>query len=239
MEQMREQLSVMYYEYWNRLKNALVDGNVDLQSLSNPFLIDAVEPYQEASTKILFVGKETCGWGTYIDHLNLEPNDAIDDLQNDYIQFRHDGKWAHTPFWRACKLIHDRLNPDGPKDGYMTSNLIKLDQNKTRPSVEVEEIICNHFPLLPYEISILRPDVILFFTGPYYDDRLQKTFTGATLETVNDLPPNLLCRVVHKKLPYHSYRTYHPGYSLRGNKAKAAKFDPMSDAIVNRVTTTK
>ncbi|MGU3470101.1 hypothetical protein ACLBWT_02915 [Paenibacillus sp. D51F] len=62
MEQIREELSVMYMEYWNRLKNTLVDRKVDLPSLSKPFLIDAVGPYQEASVKILFVGKETCGW---------------------------------------------------------------------------------------------------------------------------------------------------------------------------------
>ncbi|MEC0208199.1 hypothetical protein P4H70_04490 [Paenibacillus ehimensis] len=235
MNQIGEQLNVMYLEYWNRLKGALADGNVDLHSLSNPFLIDADETYQDASTKILFVGKETNGWGQYIDSINREPEDAVCDLQNDYIRFRKDGKWRHTPFWRACRIICDKLNSGGPKNGYMTSNLIKLDQNKTRPSPEVEEIICNNFPLLYYEINILRPDVVLFFTGPYYDDRLQRTFAGSVLEAVNGMPLNLLCRVIHDKLPYHSYRTYHPGYSLRGNKAKVARFDPVVDAIVNLV----
>lgn len=235
MNQIEEQLHVMYLEYWNRLKGALADENVDLRSLSSPFLIDADEAYQEASTKVLFVGKETNGWGQYIDSINREPEEAVCDLRNDYIRFRRDGKRRHTPFWRACKIIYDKLNPDGPKEGYMTSNLIKLDQNRTRPSPEVEEIICNNFPLLPHEIKILSPDVVLFFTGPYYDDRLQRTFAGSVLEAVDGMPLNLLCRVIHDKLPYHTYRTYHPGYSLRGSKAKAARFDPVVDVIVNRV----
>lgn len=235
MNQIGEQLHVMYLEYWNRLKSALADENVDLHSLSNPFLIDANETYWEAPTRVLFVGKETNGWGQYIDSINREPEEAVCDLRNDYIRFRQDGRWRHTPFWRACRIIYDKLNPGGLKDRYMTSNLIKLDQNRTRPSPEVEEIICNNFPLLPHEIKILSPDVVLFFTGPYYDDRLQRTFAGSVLEAVDDMPFNLLCRVIHDKLPYHSYRTYHPGYSLRGSKAKAARFDPVVDVIVNRV----
>ncbi|WP_415803579.1 hypothetical protein, partial [Marinicrinis lubricantis] len=83
--------------------------------------------------------------------------------------------------------------------------------------------------------ALLSPDVVLFFTGPYYDDRLQRTFAGSVLDSVNGMPLNLLCRVIHDKLPYHSYRTYHSGYSLRGNKAKVARFDPVVDAIVNLV----
>lgn len=239
MNQIRQHLRLMYLEYWNRLKNELVDGKVDLPSLSNPFLIDAVYSYWKASVKVLFVGKETCGWGKYIDTVQREPQEAIYDLQNDYIQFRQERRWAHTPFWRASKIIYDRLNPNGPKDGYMTSNLIKLDQFNTRPSPEVEEIICTNFPLLAYEIKALSPDVVIFFTGPYYDERLKNTYVGAVLDTIDDLPLNLLSRIKHEKLPYHSYRTYHPGYSLRGRKAKASKFDPVVDAIAKHVTTTK
>ena len=122
---------------------------------------------------------------------------------------------------------------------FARGNLFKLNQNNTRPSPEVEEIICSNFPLLPYEIKALNPDLVIFFTGPYYDERLKKTFAGAVLDTVDDLPLNLLSRIKHAKLPYHSYRTYHPGYSLRGRKAKASRFDPVVDAIVKQVTTTK
>ncbi|RNB53519.1 hypothetical protein EDM57_19690 [Brevibacillus gelatini] len=239
MDQINRYLSEMYIEYWNKLKNQLVDRKVDLSSLSNPFLIDVVDSYRSASVKVLFVGKETCGWGQYIGTVDQEPWEAIIDLQKDYIKFRQEAKWAHTPFWRASKAIYDRLNPNGPADGYMTSNLIKLDQKNTRPSPEVEEIICSNFPLLPYEIKALSPDVVIFFTGPYYDERLKKTFAGALFETVNDLAPKVLSRIKHEMLPPHSYRTYHPGYSLRGKKTKATKFDPMVDAIVKQVTTTK
>ncbi len=239
MDQIRQRLSLMYFEYWNKLKNDLVDGKVNLPSLSNPFLIDAVDSYWKASIKVLFVGKETCGWGKYIDTVHREPQEAIYYLQNDYLQFRQEKRWAHTPFWRASNIIYTRFNPYGPEDGYMTSNLIKLDQNNTRPSPELEEIICSNFPLLSYEIKALDPDVVIFFTGPYYDERLKKTFAGAVLDTVDNLPLDLLARIKHEKLPYHSYRTYHPGYSLRGRKAKASRFDPVVDAIVKHVTTTK
>ncbi|WP_126428609.1 hypothetical protein [Brevibacillus marinus] len=152
--------------------------------------------------------------------MNRDPREAVQELQREYIAFRREGRWEHTPFWRAARIIYDRLNVDGPEGGYMTSNLIKLDQNNSRPSPEVEEIVCTAFPLLPHEITALQPDVVIFFTGPSYDGRLKRTFPKVVFEPVEGLAPHVLYRIRHEQLPYFRTAPTTPATRYAGGRQR-------------------
>jgi hypothetical protein len=79
-------------------------------------------------------------------------------------------------------------------------------------------MLAERFNVVPGEIRLTAPDAVIFFTGPWYEKRLELTFVGAQMHEVSGLPTNLLARLVHPDLPWHSYRTYHPNYLRRSRQ---------------------
>ncbi len=92
--------------------------------------------------------------------------DSVAQLARVYADFQLGAHYRSTPFCQGAHEVYDKLNPGGPEGGFVWSNLIKADQYGGRPEPEVEEAICRTFGVLPQEIEILKPDVVLFFTGP-------------------------------------------------------------------------
>lgn len=85
-------------------------------------------------------------------------------------------------------------------------------------------------------IEALQPDIVIFLTGYTYDDRLKKTFLNQrergdtlTFHRIDVFNESQFARLSHKVLPYHTYRTYHPGYSLL---KKDKVFDPIKEKLV-------
>ena len=220
-------LTEIYGKYWTSLQDVRSELKTNHKNISDPLLINISPNYELATVKLFVIGQQTGGWS-----INQEADDPIAALMNKYKRFsfgdsRH---LMHTPFWQACHEINRRLNPSELTCGFVWGNLVKIDQNKRRPPKDVERCICETFPVLPMEIEITNPDVVIFFTGPYYDDRLKITFDGATFEPVKGYEIKMLARVVHKSLPYRSFRTYHPKY-LRLKK----QLNTIIDAVV-RIT---
>lgn len=224
-----------YYECWNRLMSAIQQlDSKQLEQLSNPFLVKALPAYRKAKRKVLFIGQQTNGWDPL--KLTLETfknedrevsrDNVVDYLQWMYEDFRYLRKSDHTPFWKAMRRLYQVLSPGEGDDGFLHTELVRFDYANQRPPQEIESLLQREYNVLPMEIFALAPEVVIFFTGPDYDERLCETFAGKgakqplQLEPVKDLKPNVLSRVIHPSLPYHSYRTYHPKYSLQYNEEK-------------------
>lgn len=191
---------------------------MDDPQTSYPHLIQVSPAYEQARRKIVFIGQQTCGWApnparTAAMEADL-PYRLIDDLFQVYDEFFPPA--AVSPFWRAAQQVYSALLPNGPADGYVWADLVKVDENQQRPSDAIECDWAKQFNVLPDELAILRPDVLIFFTGPYYDDRLCQTFPGAQLIPLLETDSSI-ARVEHPALPPHTYRTYHPGYLARGH----------------------
>jgi hypothetical protein len=69
------------------------------------------------------------------------------------------------------------------------------------------------------ELEILAPHVCIFFTGPYYDEIINSTFSGIEYEPVKGIPERELAALHHPKLP-STFRTYHPNYLWRSRKKR-------------------
>ena len=168
-------------------------------------LIDVPDAYRNATVKLVVVGQQTNGWG--------HPEDGIEGLLAEYRRFDLGKTYVRSPFWHAAHEIYGSLNPDGPPRGFLWSNLIKVDVAQERPSRTIEELISS-VGLLQHEVAITQPDVVVFFTGPWYDERLRATFPGVEYERINDF----VNRLSHDALPERTFRSYHPGYlRLSGN----------------------
>jgi hypothetical protein len=166
----------------------------------------------------MVVGQQTFWWpqgGWYRQGLGEDPVADIMALYDDFnLAATYSGH--NSPFWAANHTLYAALNPGAPARGFLWSNLVKIDQHQRRPDPEIEESI-SRFMLLSSEIRICRPDVVVFFTGPEYESRLQWSFPGARIEGLNG-SLRRLARVVHPGLPRSSFRTYHPNYLRRSGQ---------------------
>ena len=84
-----------------------------------------------------------------------------------------------------------------------------------RPDQRVLDKEVEHYNILAEELAILKPDVCLFFTGPYYDNDIQRKLPDVSFQKFGDYELNQVAQLSSAHLPKHSYRTYHPGYGNR------------------------
>ncbi len=206
-ETINTKLRQLYSENWEALTQSIPAR----KGYSFPLLMDANTSYPVAPTKILIVGQQTFGWfGTFGERQTADP---IKDLMLEYSNFNRGENYVSSPFWVASHLLQQTINPGSDPYGIMWSNLIRVDLAKERAE-PIEENLCL-IPLLRQEIEIVKPQVVVFFTGPNYDTRLKSTFSALKMFMIEGYDSRMLSRVVHPDLPFHSYRTYHPGYLKR------------------------
>ena len=201
---MNQKLSELYQSLYPELTTELAP----FKDVSKPLLCRVPDGYTDTTVRLMVVGQETRGWG-------VAGVQDVGSLMNFYREFdlAHSRPTARrSPIWQAAHQLFNGLNPQGPERAFIWSNLVKVDQNGSRPKATVEEIV-SRFGLLPREIAITRPGAVVFFTGPYYRSRLTTTFPGVSLEPA---APKI-SRVVHPQLPKASFHTYHPGYLRRGH----------------------
>ncbi len=127
-------------------------------------------------------------------------------------------------FWTPVHELYRRINPTGPTLGFVALNASKMDQQGSMPSEDVREALLGTH-LLPKEIGILEPDVVVFHTGPTYEGWLDGWFPG--LIRTGDA---LLARLTAARLPNRTFRTYHPRY-LNYRSQRVAVYDRIVAAV--------
>jgi hypothetical protein len=161
IDEMNNQLYYLYEKYWSNLIKIR-----DNHQSSDPLLISAIPEYVSSVKKLMIIGQQTHGW---------EVGENIQQLMDGYNNFKVGKNYNHksSPFWTTQYDLYERLNPTSEKYGFIWNNLLKVDLNKNRSS-QLEEELGKEFPVLIEEIRILKPDVVVFFTGPNYDNRIKK-----------------------------------------------------------------
>ncbi|TKZ36428.1 hypothetical protein [Brachyspira catarrhinii] len=89
-------------------------------------------------------------------------------------------------------------------------------------SEEVQNIIDKKFNILKDEIKIINPDIVLFLTGPDYDDYIKTQLEGVKFHKLenSDYEKSQFARVEHEVLPKKSFRIYHPNAFRQGSVIK-------------------
>lgn len=223
---MNEQLRKLYTEHWEALAQVIPPT----QGYSFPLLMDASAGYAASPVKVMVVGQQAFNWGgdEYGSWGQRELDAPLDKLVQLYRKFNRGENYVHSPFWVASHLLQRKLNPKSDPYGVMWSNLVRVDCHKERATT-IEEALCR-IPLLQEEVAIAKPHVVVFFTGTGYEERLKATFPAVSVKAVADYDLRYLARLVHPLLPYHSYRTYHPGYLKR-----KSLIEPIVSQIVQSV----
>ena len=171
---MQEQLNAFYFD---TLKTVEFEP-IQLQELSLPLLISVPQSFLDAPIRVMFIGKETNGWlGRLAAYYSGSVGMA--DLLARYEQQMQQST-AQGAFSQMHQRIADAL-AGGHKQAVLWNNLCKMDwyqgrsdsRNSLRHSAALREFSQK---LLRFEIELLKPDALVFGTGPSYDIALKETF---------------------------------------------------------------
>lgn len=219
---MNERLAELYQWAFQRCEDPADAHALPVnEGVSWPHFIHVPATYFDERLKfrLLVVGQETRGWEQW-------PAVSPESIIEKYKSFDLGRGYWFSPFWQAAHRLHRLINTSGPERGFVWSNLVKISQRKKRPERTIENKSCG-LELLQKELEILKPDAVVFFTGPKYDERLKTTFPG--------LKPIGVTRYIDRikldrQLPRRSFRTYHPRW-LRFNQWGVIR--EIADLILN------
>jgi hypothetical protein len=209
----------MYSEKWEKfsdeLRKILDDDSREFKP-TNPLLIYLdEEKYQSSDIKIMIFGQETNDWG---DNFTGDPNDALN-TYNDF--FNSNACYGYAGhFWNGVNRFLTLLSQRFPDKNIASvwNNVIKVGnsgRNKNNPPEYIYNIEKTYFNVIENEIEILKPNIILFVSGPYYDTEIQNSLTDVSFSKLNNnFSDRAIAKLKYKNLD-NVYRTYHPNYLWR------------------------
>jgi len=187
------------------------------EDLEGPLLME-LESYYKQSIKLFIIGQQTNGWCCdYKDHNSLLRTYRDFNMGENYYR-------SSSPFWNITRKIEEIIGV--PPYSCAWSNLNRYDYNGEEPKGQILDEISTLDYLISDEISIIQPDVCMFFVNRKYDYRLNTIYPDIQIEAIDGLPFNHFVRLRHALLPEHSFRTPHPK-TIRIQKWESAFIEAM------------
>lgn len=222
MNNINEKLIKAYKANWSSLTEELnkILQNKDYdQKPTNPLLLSIdEEKYTNADINVLIIGQETNDWG----HIFNSNFDETIEIYDDFFNSGHALENYGGQFWNGVNRFHDLLAKKFPdkKINLTWNNVVKIGaagRNQNHPKEYIYNIEKNNFNVLPDEIEILNPDIILFVSGPYYDSNIEDKLKDIEFVKVDDeFPIRRLSKIKYRQYQ-NIFRTYHPNYLWRNN----------------------
>lgn len=198
------------------MERFLVSGQDVYNKSAWPYLLCASADYVDADFKIMVFGQETCGWGGRCDQARSGKELAT--LMKEYRKFmeRDNGQ---SPFWNLNRHLRNNLaeRTSDRSLGWIYNNVVKLGRvSRAGCDEQIYQWMLQGFNVLRQEVEILQPDMLLCFSGPAYDHRLEALCGQFDVEEVAGGDALQLCRLHFKDVTMPmTYRCYHPGYLQR------------------------
>lgn len=148
----------------------------------------------------MVVGQETFGWSK---------SPSIADQQATYQKFNFGESYYSSAFWNVIRKVERSLNIEPYAIAW--SNLNRFDVDCGSPDrTELAQDIASLDYLVKEEISILKPDVCIFFTNHKYDKRLKDLYQDLVFNNIDRMPKKHFSRLHHPDLPKYTLRAPHP-----------------------------
>ncbi len=193
------------------------DGEESEQA-TNPLLLKVNEEYVNADTKIMFFGQETNYWlGEQNDGVFLGKIDPVIELYDEF--YLKGGCYSYGgQFWNGVNRLKNLISEKFPdrKFGYLWNNVAKIGKCGKGFAHKINHITNEHFNVILQEINIVKPDIVIFLSGPDYDGELKKIFGDYQETKLGDFNIRQLCKINSPKLNL-AFRTYHPNYLWRND----------------------
>jgi hypothetical protein len=190
------------------------------KELSGVFLPSPSQNYFKSNPRVLVIGQETRGWRNQICNLKNEffiDKDGIDASMNLSSGFAKSGA-SKSKFLQFYRKISSKIEPSS-NDAAVWSNQFCVSYKSGSP-IKLPTATFNivkklSFDLLRAQFEILRPDVVIFATGPSRDKYIKECFSEYEMTTVMKIDPP---RLWHFKIgSINCIRVSHPRW-VRGTK---------------------
>lgn len=237
-----KQLQELYASKWELLCKALDENGLTGYEY-NPLLlrVDDPEDFAGADIRVMIFGQDMSSgnWYEYDRHAPLEIcMDSIKTFDNALGAVKN-GKRQSKGMGGGMNQFINMFNHrnEGKKVRYVWNDIAKMgrelmgnDKREILSRIENE-----YFPVIKDEINIIKPDIILFFTGnePYWESRLQHSL-GIDSNSYKPVAQWNISHIAQVELPCTTYpsvkyafRTYHPCYF----KGRGERYE----AIINEI----
>lgn len=201
----KQKLRELYEEYTPQFKEILENTRSFQMDVSGPLLMSPDKRYGLQRTRLLIVGQETNGWGYF-------SNDLEAGMKH-YEKFALGDDVASETFRSVIEKVESLLGNAQGSSAW--TNISKFDMDAGRPLGKVLTEVMTVDHLLVREIEILEPDLILFFTGPYFDSRIERVFPEIQFHAIPGFKTDQLAALHHTTFGATVLRTYHPNYLRR------------------------
>jgi hypothetical protein len=216
-----EKLINLYSRHWDALLLKL-DGEKK-ETYTNPLLISIdEEKYINSEIKVMIFGQETRDWWDK-DGFARDIRKGMDRYKGFYWDQKFYAGYKKSAFWKGFRFFQNALN-ENYKERHMTyiwNNISKIGKchKKTGVTPRIREIEQEVFPVVKFEVEIIKPDIVIFLTGPNRDGDIKFHFPDAEfLKSNSDSTKRQLAKINSTKLPSLSIRTYHPAFYKGFNK---------------------
>lgn len=228
---MAQELNARYSEFH---RNARISKRLATKA-SPPLLVLPHQKWCTARAKVLIVGQETLRWrydpveaglqGTPIENLwqFLRAPNGVEAMWRLYRFYALGRAYPNlnSPFWRGFRILSACIS--GCEDSALWTNVFKVNvRGSVISNCKVAEIAALsrvQAGLLSHEVRILKPDVVVFLSGPRYDAAICAEFPDLTITQFSRRrPASAIGLLTADGLPAKTVRTFHPEYLQRSGQ---------------------
>lgn len=210
------------------LKPILEDHKLEVKP-TNPLLlkVNDIDAFNKADIRLMIYGQETNSWGEQFSSSIDSTLSIYDEFFNTDRCFSYGGQ-----FWNGVNRFLSLLQTKYPdkKIRFLWNNVVKIGKfaDKGFPPDYIYEAERKYFPVIKDEMQIIKPNLVLFFTGPNYDSVIQDNFGKLKYDAVDPFTEREVSKITLDNIPF-VFRTYHPNYLWRND------IDTYFDSIIKHI----
>lgn len=211
-----QKLEELYNSKWENLKNTLnniVEDENYIIKPTNPLLLKHrdCETYENSEIRVMIIGQETNDWGGDF-HKEVDGIDEIIEIYTDFYSgynFENHKGYFKNHFNGFLKMLKSKY-PDKTTSCFW-NNVIKVGRSndKNAPPEYILELEHKYFSVLKDEIEIIKPNVVLFYTGYTYDKYILHHFPELLKEDISGFTSAEL-QILRIDNVDFTFRTAHP-----------------------------
>lgn len=220
-EQTKEKLHELYRRKLNETSSVLIDYNFATshdKRATNPFLLSIPDNYDAFKNKIMIFGQETNTWCKECGKRS-EFSNKLERTLELYTTFYLKGginKYC-GPFWNEFKRIRREVSKT-KNAVFLWNNINKIGRVGKGNIPEINKIQFEYFQVIREEIRLLSPNIMVFLTGPDYDNFIKKNIGEFSQKKIGESLYELSFNQGLEEIK--SFKTYHPNalYKLSKNR---------------------
>lgn len=173
------QLRKLYLQHFDTAKAHINFGT----DAAFPFMLKVDDRYEKAKSRIEICGQETDSWNG--EEYGDVAGSTVDSVMERYNIFVNKEHGYNSPYW----ILIRALVKDNPDIGFVTNNVVKIGKPfEAGCDNNINELALKYFPVFRKEQDILKPDLIIFLTGPNYDWRIEQELSSFKKKNCLDVP---------------------------------------------------